>query len=132
MKSSISSVNLPIVDTHFFSFSSVNKLLYCKLQSKVNNNNQTDINNSSKNETTHNKFSSKNSHQYNFSHNNNEHFKRKLNRPFTEREGDWICFKCKNLNFAFRTICNRCHEAKNKNGGQTRQFRHFNRNKLFV
>lgn len=96
------------------------------------NNNQNDINNPSKNETTHNKFSSKNSHQYNFSHNNNEHFKRKLNRPFTEREGDWICFKCKNLNFAFRTICNRCHEAKNKNGGQTRQFRHFNRNKLFV
>ena len=24
------------------------------------------------------------------------------------RIGDWICFSCKNLNFAFRDICNRC------------------------
>ena len=43
-----------------------------------------------------------------------EHEKKKK-KPFVEREGDWICFKCKNLNFAFRTNCNRCHLTKNEN-----------------
>ena len=32
-----------------------------------------------------------------------------------EREGDWVCFKCKNLNFSFRKICNRCKLDKNEN-----------------
>lgn len=27
----------------------------------------------------------------------------------TEREGDWRCEACSNLNFAFRSECNRCH-----------------------
>ena len=27
--------------------------------------------------------------------------------PF-QREGDWICNYCNNLNFAFRKKCNRC------------------------
>ena len=27
---------------------------------------------------------------------------------FVERQGDWICKYCKNLNFAFRNECNRC------------------------
>ena len=40
---------------------------------------------------------------------------KKKKKPFVEREGDWICFKCKNLNFAFRTNCNRCHLTKNEN-----------------
>lgn len=33
-----------------------------------------------------------------------------------ERDGDWVCFKCKNLNFSFRNTCNKCnltHEASN-------------------
>ena len=25
-----------------------------------------------------------------------------------ERDGDWTCFFCKNLNFSFRKKCNRC------------------------
>ena len=29
-----------------------------------------------------------------------------------ERVGDWVCIKCKNLNFSFRVICNRCQLAK--------------------
>ena len=33
-------------------------------------------------------------------------------RPFGERTGDWICKKCRNLNFAFRTECNRCKLSK--------------------
>ena len=41
----------------------------------------------------------------------NKIYKRK-GKIFTEREGDWICNSCKNLNFAFRVECNRCHLAK--------------------
>ncbi len=26
--------------------------------------------------------------------------------------GDWVCIKCKNLNFSFRVICNRCQLPK--------------------
>ena len=36
-------------------------------------------------------------------------YPKKKTRPFTERTGDWIC---KNLNFAFRNVCNRCKMAK--------------------
>jgi len=39
---------------------------------------------------------------------------KKKNKPFTERKGDWICNNCKNLNFAFRLFCNRCHLDKEK------------------
>ena len=35
-------------------------------------------------------------------------YPKKKSRPFTERQGDWICKLCKNLNFAFRNECNRC------------------------
>ena len=37
---------------------------------------------------------------------------KKKQKPFTEREGDWICNSCKNLNFAFRVECNRCKLPK--------------------
>ena len=39
-------------------------------------------------------------------------YPKKKTRPFTERQGDWICKFCKNLNFAFRNECNRCHMLK--------------------
>ncbi len=39
----------------------------------------------------------------------------KCKKNFIERPGDWICYKCKNLNFAFRTNCNRCHLTKSEN-----------------
>ena len=32
----------------------------------------------------------------------------KKKKTLVEREGDWLCPKCKNLNFAFRILCNRC------------------------
>jgi hypothetical protein len=41
-------------------------------------------------------------------------YKRKQN-PFIEREGDWICSNCKNLNFSFRVECNRCKLPKSNN-----------------
>jgi len=36
----------------------------------------------------------------------------KTKKVFSERPGDWQCFKCKNLNFAFRKRCNRCPTLK--------------------
>lgn len=36
----------------------------------------------------------------------------KEKKPFVQREGDWDCMKCKNLNFAFRAHCNRCKCSK--------------------
>ena len=38
--------------------------------------------------------------------NNNKYLKRKNN------ENDWICPLCNNLNFSFRTICNKCKISK--------------------
>ena len=49
------------------------------------------------------------------SQNNNEEFKYKNKKPFIERPGDWICYNCRNINFAFRTKCNRCQITKNIN-----------------
>ena len=42
---------------------------------------------------------------------NSPSFKKNLH----ERLGDWICIKCKNLNFSFRSVCNRCELPKTKN-----------------
>ena len=36
----------------------------------------------------------------------------KCKKPFEIREGDWTCEFCYNLNFAFRTKCNRCGVVK--------------------
>lgn len=33
-------------------------------------------------------------------------------KEFKEREGDWACYLCKNLNFKFRKTCNRCKMKK--------------------
>lgn len=38
-----------------------------------------------------------------------------MKKPFFERPGDWICMNCHNLNFSFRTNCNRCHIMKKNN-----------------
>ena len=42
----------------------------------------------------------------------NNKYQKKRQKPFAERTGDWICKKCKNLNFAFRQECNRCKLSK--------------------
>ncbi len=34
--------------------------------------------------------------------------KKNIKRNYNGRNGDWICFYCKNLNFSFRKNCNRC------------------------
>lgn len=38
--------------------------------------------------------------------------KDKKKKVFEERAGDWVCMRCKNLNFSFRIICNRCKIPK--------------------
>jgi hypothetical protein len=47
-----------------------------------------------------------------YDNNNNESIDKKkeekCKKPFEIREGDWTCEFCYNLNFAFRTKCNRC------------------------
>lgn len=47
----------------------------------------------------------------------NNKYQKKIQKPFTERTGDWICKKCKNLNFAFRQECNRCKFPKKESEG---------------
>ena len=52
----------------------------------------------------------------NFSLNENESKKiNKRGKHLHGRAGDWVCFKCNNLNFSFRTNCNRCHLTKSEN-----------------
>ena len=38
--------------------------------------------------------------------------KQRTKKFIEERPGDWICFYCQNLNFAFRNKCNRCGVLK--------------------
>ena len=48
-------------------------------------------------------------------HNNkiyNNYPKKKIKNNIKERKGDWVCQFCCNINFAFRTICNRCKGKK--------------------
>ena len=60
---------------------------------------------------------------YNYYHNMKKEFthnerkkninkKKKKKKEFIEREGDWPCYRCKNLNFAFRNKCNKCKMTK--------------------
>ena len=51
-------------------------------------------------------------YSYFYSHNKFENEKRSKKRNFVEREGDWACYFCKNLNFAFRKKCNICGASK--------------------
>lgn len=84
---------------------SIDQRLYPNLP--INNNNI----NSSTNECQNiiNNYNSKSFEGCCGSRNNND-FKTK--KPLVEKPGDWICINCHNLNFSFRTKCNRCHLAK--------------------
>ena len=55
-------------------------------------------------------FINPNNNRYYFNYNNNKKDKIKKNKKkkFYEKEGDWLCYKCKNINFAFRKKCNKC------------------------
>ena len=57
---------------------------------------------------------------------------RKKHKPFTERAGDWVCCKCKNLNFAFRTMCNRCHLQKSESDKMSETAKKTNNNNTSI
>ena len=39
---------------------------------------------------------------------------KKFKKNFIKKSGDWFCPNCSNINFAFRSECNRCHLSKQK------------------
>ena len=51
---------------------------------------------------------------------------KKSQKYFSERIGDWVCFSCKNLNFAFRKVCNRCQIPKETSESLLQQFNNIN------
>ena len=56
---------------------------------------------------------------------------KKKKKHFSEREGDWICFNCDNLNFGFRTNCNRCHLTKGENKNIIQKYMNSNNKDYF-
>jgi hypothetical protein len=58
--------------------------------------------------------SGQNQNNNNNNNNNPQERSEKKKRQFAERQGDWVCMKCKNLNFSFRVVCNRCQLPKNE------------------
>jgi hypothetical protein len=52
----------------------------------------------------------------------NDSSDKKKKKPFVERVGDWVCIKCKNLNFSFRVVCNRCQIPKTESD---KMFEHY-------
>ena len=50
--------------------------------------------------------------QINKQKNNNQKYKSKQRKNAPIRNDDWVCKNCRNLNFAFRLICNRCKKDK--------------------
>ena len=49
-------------------------------------------------------------------------------KNFRDKNGDWICNFCKNLNFSFRKFCNRCNMPKFKAVKKRKNFKIFNLN----
>lgn len=81
-----------------------NPLLFKQLQmQQIKNNNNNNITNNNKFKQV---LDNNNSIQQNLDS------LKKQKKPFVERPGDWVCIKCKNLNFSFRAVCNRCQLTK--------------------
>ena len=87
-------------------------------KSKIYNNNNKNVNVNVEN----NNENKKNNSTSSFIVNNDK----KSQKYFSERIGDWICFYCKNLNFAFRKLCNRCQLPKETSESLFQQFNNIN------
>ena len=59
-----------------------------------------------------NKFGHLPLHFQNFQRKKVDDKKKKKKQEFVEREGDWSCYRCKNINFSFRNKCNKCQLLK--------------------
>ena len=62
--------------------------------------------------TTNYKLSNNKNNMKNMNNKNNK--KKKKKQEFVEREGDWPCYRCKNINFSFREKCNKCLFSKDE------------------
>ena len=51
-------------------------------------------------------------HMNNNNYNKNRNKKKEKKKRYIEREGDWPCYDCKNINFSYRDVCNRCKLPK--------------------
>lgn len=76
------------------------------------NRNKSPMENTSDNENTINSSNNPSDISPNLSNKANSADSKKKKKPFVERVGDWVCIKCKNLNFSFRVVCNRCQLTK--------------------
>ncbi len=69
-------------------------------------------------------------------YNNSNKNKKNKKKSFVEREGDWPCYRCKNINFSFRDKCNKCQLLKEESEKQyieagQKLLKLFNNNNLY-
>lgn len=69
-----------------------------------------------------NKFDMSQKNYMNHPSNHKDGFQKKK-KPFEIREGDWTCFECHNLNFAFRVKCNRCGLSREESNKECENFK---------
>ena len=72
------------------------------------------------------KYFNKNNHSFHHISNNNNsnknrNKKNQKKKGYIEKEGDWPCYDCKNINFSFRDVCNRCRLPKEESEKKYRE-----------
>ena len=110
---------------------SINREIYFfnrRMKSRFFNQEEEDLDNdnlktlSTNSNSSHNSYNEKQNYKYDKEYLNKQNMKKqkgknqnkKLSKNFKERDGDWTCFYCKNLNFSFRNECNKCNISKEK------------------
>ncbi len=110
---------------------SINREIYFfnrRMKSRFFNQEEEDLDNdnvktlSTNSNSSHNSYNEKQNYKYDKEYLNEQNMKKqkeknknkKLSKKFKERDGDWTCFYCKNLNFSFRNECNKCNISKGK------------------
>ena len=110
---------------------SINREIYFfnrRMKSRFFNQEEEDLDNdnlktlSTNSNSSHNSYNEKQNYKYDKEYLNEQNMKKqkeknknkKLSKKFKERDGDWTCFYCKNLNFSFRNECNKCNITKKK------------------
>ena len=56
----------------------------------------------------------------------------KMKKVIIKREGDWLCPKCKNINFENRKKCNRCQLDKPEKLNNKEEDNHINDSNLII
>ena len=55
---------------------------------------------------------------------------KKYKNTFKQKEGDWLCSRCKNINFKFRYVCHRCNLDKKISNDMTHKINDSNNKNL--